>query len=361
MSVLKDNKRNTWYFRVYVNDINGRINQKCRSGFKTKKEAQLEENKFLFNYKPNNKKQKFVDLYQEFIKYKKQNIKHQSYITLKNRIDNHILPYFENYYIENINQKEYMNWKEYILKKNYKHIYNSELHGAMVMILNYSIKFYGLEKNIASMVGNFSKKYDDTERTIWNYEEFNKFIACVDDNVYYALFRTLYFTGLRIGECLSLNWNDFEDSYLHINKSISKMKENGENVISSPKTKKSNRIIKLDSNGIKLLNDLKEFYKKYVGFDDSWFIFGGLIPLSRTTIGRKKDEYCKKAQVKRIRIHDFRHSHATLLLSNGLPITAISERLGHSETSMTLNIYSHAVPEDEKKITDLIENLDKKI
>lgn len=114
-------------------------------------------------------------------------------------------------------------------------------------------------------------------------------------------------------------------------------------------------------NGIKLLNDLKEYYKKYVGFNDSWYIFGGLIPLSRTTIGRKRDEYCKKAQVKRIRIHDFRHSHATLLVSNGLPITAISERLGHSETSMTLNIYSHAVPEDEKKITDLIENLDKKI
>ena len=72
------------------------------------------------------------------------------------------------------------------------------------------------------------------------------------------------------------------------------------------------------------MDELKQFYKKYVGFEDNWFIFGGLEPLSPSTIGRRKNEYCDKADVKKIRIHDFRHSHASLLLSKNVPITVIS-------------------------------------
>lgn len=92
-------------------------------------------------------------------------------------------------------------------------------------------------------------------------------------------------------------------------------------------------------------------------FNEDWYIFGGINPLSTTTIGRKKDIYCKKANVKKIRIHDFRHSHASLLLSYGVPITVISQRLGHSDTNMTLNIYSHLIPQDEDKAIDILNNL----
>lgn len=96
---------------------------------------------------------------------------------------------------------------------------------------------------------------------------------------------------------------------------------------------------------------------KFEGFSDDWFIFDGLNPLSPTIVGRKKNKYCELTNVKKIRIHDFRHSHATLLISLKVHITVISERLGHSDINMTLNRYSHMIPNDETKAIDGINNL----
>jgi len=227
----------------------------------------------------------------------------------------------------------------------------------MVSILNYAMDFYDLEKNIATKVKGFPKNKYLHKVNFWTYEEFTRFIESVEDNVYYSLYTTLYFTGMRLGECLALNWGDLRDNVIDVNKTISKEKNKGNYVITTPKTTSSNRRIRLDENTIKILADLKVYYKTFVGFSDSWFVFGGLYPLSQTTVGRKKDEYCKLSYVKRIRIHDLRHSHATMLLSKGVPITVISKRLGHSDITMTLNTYSHLIPEDEDKAINLINSL----
>lgn len=162
---------------------------------------------------------------------------------------------------------------------------------------------------------------------------------------------------MRLGECLALNWNDFKGNYLDINKTIAKEHNNGKFIINKPKTPKSIRKIQLDNETIRILNELHEYSKTFVEFNDTWFIFGGPYPLSQSTVGRRKNEYCNIAKVKTIRMHDFRHSHATLLLSKGIPITVISQRLGHADMTMTLNTYSHLIPEDENKAVNLINNL----
>jgi len=359
MAVYKDTKRGTWYFRVYIEDKYGTKKQKCRSGFKTKTIAKDEELKFLSTINRNYTDMTFQELYDIYIQSKKQDLKPESLRSIESRFNNYILPFFKDYKLSKINNKCYIEWKEYILEKDFSYKYNSSLHGAMVSILNYAIDFYDLEKNIASKVGNFSKKFYIKKVDFWTIEEFKTFITNVDDNVYYSLYNTLYYTGMRLGECLALNWNDFVDDYLIISKSIGKSKRNGKDIITTPKTNSSNRRIKLDDTTKKILLDLKEYYKNFVNFSNEWFIFGGLNSLSQTTIGRKKDEYCKMSGVKRIKIHDFRHSHATLLLSKGVPITVISKRLGHSDITMTLNTYSHLVPEDEDKAINIINNLNK--
>lgn len=355
MSVKKDEKRNTWYFRVYVTDKDGNRRQKERSGFKTKAECKQAENYFLLTFNDTRDDILFSELYNIFIKEKEQSLKFQSFRALKNRFENHILPYFKDYKINNIRVADYIDWKDKILNKNYSYRYNSSLHQAMVNILNFGINFYDLKENIASKVGNFSKRNYSPKIDFWTLEEYNTFISKVDDFVYYVFFDLLYYSGLRLGEIRALNWRDLKDNYIIVNKTLIRKSIN-DSQFNTPKTNSSIRNVKIDNYVLNNLQKLKEYYKEFYGFTDDWFIFGGLKPLSTTSIERIKNKYCKLANVKQIRIHDFRHSHATLLLSKGVPITVISKRLGHSNLSMTLNVYSHLILQDEDKAIDLLNN-----
>ncbi len=361
MSILKDTKRGSWMFRVYVKDKFGNRKQKCRSGYRTKSEAKLAEQQFLQITNRTYSDLTFQDLYEEFIKHKFQSLKPQSKRSVVSRYQKHILPFFKDYKIDHIDQKVYLEWKETIIKKEFSFKYNSSLHGAVVSILNYAMNFYDLERNIASKVGNFSKQEYIRKVNFWTYEEFVTFINHVDDLVYKSLYIALYNTGMRLGECLALNWHDLINDYISINKTLSKEKTNGEHIFTTPKTKSSSRQIKLDNITISSLKELRDHYQKHVGFEENWFIFGGLNPLPQSNVGRRKKIYCLKANVKEIKTHDFRHSHATLLLSKGIPVTVISKRLGHSDLNMTLNTYSHLIPEDENKAIDLLNNLEKNL
>lgn len=358
MPVYQDKKTKNWKFRVYTDDIFGNRKQFERTGFATKKEALQAEMEFKMRDKSDYSKMTFNDLWLEYMNYKKLQLKAQSFRSVVSRFENHILPYFKEYKLNKITNSVYLKWQIEIEKKGFRHKYNSSLHGAMVNILNYAIRFYGLKDNIATLTGNFKRKTELKKNVnFWTIEEFQKFINCVDDLVYKTFFETLYYTGLRQGEALALNWNDLKNGYLDIEKTISKEMVDNKHIINTPKTNKSIRQVKLDDELIIKLNELKKFYQGFVDFNDDWFIFGGLNPLSPSTIGRKKDKYCEIAEVKKIRIHDFRHSHASLLLSMNVPITVISERLGHSDINMTLNTYSHMIPKDEDKAVNILNQI----
>lgn len=356
ISILKDVKRNTWYFRVYVTDRNGKRCQKERSGFKTKVECKQAESHFLLSFRDTNDDISFADLYKVFIQSKEQSLKFQSFRSLKNRCEKHLLPFFKDYKINNIRAIDYIEWKNKILSHNYSYAYTSSLHQAMVNILNFAMSFYDLNENIATKVGNFSRKNYIPNVNFWTFDEYKKFISKVDDFVFYVLFDLLYYSGLRLGEIRALSWNDLKDDYIIVNKTLIRKSINNSQ-FNTPKTHSSIRNVKIDDYVLKNLKKLKDYYKQYIGFSEEWFIFGGLFPLSTTTIERKKNRYCKLADVKQIRIHDFRHSHASFLLSNGVPPTVIQKRLGHSNLSMTLNVYSHLVLQDEDKAIDLLNDL----
>ena len=147
----------------------------------------------------------------------------QSYRKTVSKFNNHILPYFKDYRLKSITPNIYTKWQVLIEKKGFKHKYNSSLHGSVVTILNYAIKFYGLKENVASKIGNFSRK-DDLLKNVdfWTLDEFNKFISVVDDDIYKKFYQVLYYTGLRQGEALALTWKDFKNDYLDVYKTISK-------------------------------------------------------------------------------------------------------------------------------------------
>lgn len=358
MAIYKDIKRNTWYFRIYVRNSDGTRSQKTRSGYRTKSACIQAQSNFLLEYNENDKNDiTFKELYKNYIKWKEQNLKYQSYRTIKNKFDKHILPFFENYKINNIKVNDYIKWKEYIINKNLKYKTNCSLHLCMVNILNFAYDFYDLKENIAHKVGNFKNNdYIEGNIDFWTFDEFNRFINCVNEKLYYVLFNVLFFTGMRLGEALALNWNDISDKKIKISKTLIRKSVNTP-YFNTPKTKNSFRTILLDNKTYNCLMELKKDYESIVDFNKKWFVFGGLKPLSTTTIERKKNQYCKIANVKQIRLHDFRHSHATFLISNKIPITVVSKRLGHKDSSLTLKVYSHFIVQDEIKAISLLEQI----
>ena len=365
MPIYQDKKTKTYMYRTYIKNIDGVSIQKQKRGFKTKKEAREAEKRLILeNEKELNNNDEdysisFEDLWNEYNSYIKLKLKPNSYRSVKNRIINHILPYFKRFTdLADIKARDYVKWQELIEEKNFKFTYKKSLHTAMVSLLNYAVKFYELKENIASKVGNF-KNNKTVEKNVdfWTYDEYNQFINKIEDKLDKLLFETLYFTGMRLGECLALTWDDLENEYINIDKTISKEKINGERVITTPKTKSSIRKIMIDDKLQKDLLSYMEYCKKKIHFDKKWFIFGDLEPLSPSTIERHKNKYCDLANVKKIRIHDFRHSHASLLISLGVPITVVQTRLGHSDPSITLKIYSHMMPNDDLKAINVINAL----
>ena len=195
-------------------------------------------------------------------------------------------------------------------------------------------------------------------------DEFDKFISVVDIPLWHTFFITLYYTGARIGEILALNWNDvvFNSSEIKINKTLYSIKS--EYTITSTKNNK-NRIIKMSKI---LKKELYSYYQeqiKYTDFNKDWFIFGGSIHLPLTTINRYKHKYFVESGVHEITLHEFRHSHISLLINEYIKsgqtdttkfFLMLSSRMGHTVGVMQ-KTYMHLFPTSQDTIVELLDNL----
>lgn len=302
----------------------------------------------------------FNEAYKNYFTYVVLKKKPQSQRSIKSRFKNYILPYIGEKDMFKYTTFDYLEWQKIIDGLGFKYKYKKALHYSVVALYNFCINFYQLDlKNIASIVGNFENNYEPPRQMqFYTYEEFKKFISVVDEIVYHSLFNFLFFSGCRIGESLALTFNDISENQVFINKTISKELVNGKRIITTPKTKKSIRTVLIDKYLSIELKKLKEYYiTKYGFFNNNFYVFGGIKPLSPSTIERKKNKYCDLAHIKRIRIHDFRHSYATLLVNLNIPIETVSEQLGHSDVSTTYNIYVHNNTENKKRLIKSLNQL----
>ena len=288
------------------------------------------------------------EAYIEYLKYVEIKYKPQTKRSLIERFESKINPYFKDYNIYEIKEIDYLNWQIEIEKNNYSNNYKINLHYLMSGFFEYLIKYFNVKKNIPKIVGNFKLKNENKIYNTYNYNDFKKFIKCFDNKIYKEFFNLMFFTGCRPGEAMALRFSNLKNRILYIKNDID---EHGNRVESEVKTKSSIRNIMIDNKLNNDLLDLKKIYKnKYGYFDESFYIFGGIKPLAPTTINRYKIKACNKANIKPIKLHEFRHSHATLLIEKGMMINEVSRRLGHSNTSITLNTYCHATKEHEKKV-----------
>lgn len=296
----------------------------------------------------------FTELY---IRDVKNRLKENTWLTKEHIIGTKILPFFGKLKISEISTKEIITWQNEMLayrdekKKPYSQTYLKTLHNQLSAIFNHAVRYYELRSNPAAKVGNMGSE-EHREMLFWTKEEYKKFaFEMMDKPVSLYAFEMLYWCGIREGELLALTPADFDfdKETVTINKSYQRL--HGEDVITTPKTKKSNRTIKMPHF---LCEEMQEYLGMLYGLKKKDRIF----TVTKSYLHHEMDRGAKAAGVKRIRIHDLRHSHISLLIDMGFSAVAIADRVGHESIEITYQ-YAHLFPSKQTEMAKRLDDLGK--
>lgn len=286
------------------------------------------------------KKQKlFSEVFEDYLIYAKGYHKKQGFDALQRNFRNHILPYFANRIITTLEKKDIVEWQTKIYEKNFCNKFNSTLFYQFSAFIKYCMIYSYLEENIVLNVGNFKRKTEVKNYDYYTLSEFRTFRKGLDDFVITQFFNFMFFVGTRPSEAMALRFCDIDGNYVHIRHSIHRR---GKRELDTPKNQSSIRDLKISNLARIRLFSLKCYYNKIYGkCDEEFFVFGGIKPLSSSTIDRHKKNACEKMNIREITQHQFRHSYASNMIHKKKSIDEVSENLGHSKVSTTVDIYLH--------------------
>jgi integrase len=355
-----------YFFRVSYRDEFNNIKRYVSKKYKTKAEATEAEAIFRSNMKEKNNipnKMTLADLWDAWMEYQNDKVRISTRVGYK-YVKKHFDPIF-NIKCVDFNINYFDSWKKKMNEKGMKDVSKNDALKVLKALLHFGIKRYNFDFNQTIMLMEKFKTPNQVqeEKDFYIVEEFDKFISAEDDNRFRLLWKTLYYCGLRIGEARGLQWKDIDwnKKKLWINKQVLSINNYSSSFyIADTKTPKSNRIIPICDD---LYDDLLKEYerlKEYVNFNDDFFCFGndeGLTPLTYAQAQRRKGVIAEKAGMKEIRLHDFRHSCASLLINSGAPVSVVSKYLGHANSTETLNTYSHMFDNALDSVMDVINNI----
>jgi len=346
-------KRNgKWAFTLDIgrDPVTGKRKQKTRSGFKTKKEAQqiaretesqVDEGKLSLNSM--NFKQLY-DLWLEQSQSRESTKSQQTYM-----VNAHVIPYFEGKAIKEI--------KPLHIQHFIKHLRDDKglgptsvfnVKGHVHNMLNYAVKMEIIHSNPAQ---NVVVKKEKTEKNVWDVHQIRQFLEYVKGHSkYWLAYHVALHCGLRIGEIAALKWEDIEGESLHVQRTVTKTKEKW--VVQPPKTNKSDRHIPLSHDSLELFREYRSMFPS-----DEWIFQGqnGFV----TTNALRNDFYrmTERSELPRIKFHELRSSYITMLLDNNVPVHIVSNLVGHTQTSTTLDVYTAALDDSLKQTTDVVNQL----
>ena len=353
MSVSKDGDTGRWMSQIRVTDWTGNTVHKKKRGFKTKREALQWEQDFL-QQATGSLGMTFQDFIKLYIQDMEKRLKPSTLANKRYLIDLKITPFFGKMPLNGIKPTDIRRWQNELTSyrdengKPYSGTYLKTINNQITAIFNYAVRYYGLKENPCHKAGGMGKKNAE-EMLFWTKDEFLKFIDAIKDRpAPYAVFMTLYYTGIREGELLALTPADvdFEKQTIRISKSYQHI--DGKDQITSPKTPKSNRTVTIPT---VLCDCLKDYMSRCYELRPEDRLF----PYDKHSLYKEIKQGSKQAGVKKIRVHDLRHSHAAALIEMNVAPKLLQERLGHERIQTTLDTYGHLYPNAQAELARQLE------
>lgn len=356
-------------YRVRINyvDASGKSRQIDRVAYGNP-EAKALEAKLLREIKDLKPSAKLTvkALFEEYVASKQMDVRETSLDKTKRILASRVIPYFSDTKIDKLNNQNLQKWKQAISELGLALSTRQNIFGEFRAMLNYAVKMGYLAQNPLPIIGNFKGPYEVNQHEKLRYytaEEFRKYITVARSHAntltgwgYYVFFSIAFYTGLRKGEIHALKWSDIEGNMLHVRRSIAQ-KLKGDDRETPPKNKSSYRSLQIPLPLIQILEEQKKRQAKTDGFCEDFRVCGGLKCLRDTSLSKANVRFAKEAGLEPIRIHDFRHSHASLLANEGINIQEIARRLGHSNIEITWNTYSHLYPREEERAVQILNKI----
>ena len=345
--------RASWFASFYYTDWTGKKRQKKKEGFEKRADALEFERGFLERQaaSPDMSFSALCDLY---LADYKENRRETSYITTWRKIKTYIQPFFADMPINEITPAIVRQWQAEIKARTAK--YTGEklsppqlrnIHVALSAMFNFAMKYHNLTSNPARLAGSMGAK-KGRDMHFWTISDFKAFQKAANkEDLRYTAATLLFYTGLRIGELLALTPADFAGGELIISKNYQRI--HGKDVIQPPKTEKGNRKIALPPFIVRMMKDC---FQRLNHPSPHQRIFD---TISDRTMREFLNAGADAAGLHHIRVHDLRHSHASLLIEQGFSPLVIKERLGHENIETTLNTYSHLYPTKQSEISERLE------
>ena len=347
MPVYKVKGKRKYYFMCRYSTATGERKQYHSKQYDTRKEAEMAESAFKVSDKPASSVL-FLDVALEWINSSAPN---NSYGTLESKkyyVDGYFEP-FHKMRIADITtmdiKRKLINSDRLIYTKSFSEmstITKNKALSYLCSIFSYAQIYYGLQNNPANHIERFKATTKErlNEMRFLDVNEFNEVYSCaknVNDDFADILYM-LFWTGLRLNECLSLTFEDFNGTSVHVSKQY--IARNG-GYWDALKTKNSVRDVELNYKCIETVEKRYKMYSNKPKFNESWFIFGGYKHICPASVRQWKNKTIEKYGFEFFRLHDLRHSHVAYLISKNIPMYNISRRLGHSGIDITMNRYGH--------------------
>lgn len=351
MSVFKRGK--TWSYHLRIKDpVSGTQKRITKGGFRTKKDAEHAHNKIKYEVQNGTYLEPSKILYRDFfngwLESKKDNLSRATIINYQSYLKNHIDPFIGKVHLSKISPLLIQKFINELRDKGLSSGTIRRIFNVINTSLKYAEKMQMISKNPALVVERPKVKHK--EMNVWDVLEVKQFLKIAKNSRYYIVFHLAIATGMRQGEILGLRWKDvdLEKGIIYVEQTLS---HDGKEFKAGAKTESGIRSINIDPYTVKVLKSHKKMIiEEKIKLGDNYQDNDLVVCTSNGTILNPRNltriwkNLITKSGLTKIRFHDLRHTHASLMLKQGEHIKVVSERLGHSKTQTTLNVYSHVMP-----------------